>query len=247
MHLKAKRTGLMLSLGGDARRHQDAPVSARTILPSALGTVSHMKNNAMTSTLIAERQENGSSCIHTLACCRSATRWQSSPWVWCLFSASHRYRAASGSRQWWDCCSAGSSFGTMFLTSLGNQRPVADFLADLGKLLAMFVTVCRDQPGPFAAGATSVNHIRSQHQQYSSTAGMAVGLSYGYGLITAIVVGALLASHTLLGSRIVAELWRASTSSVTVTIGATLLSDTLSLVVYAICGVRRIRERFFDV
>ena len=41
--------------------------------------------------------------------------------------------------------------------------------------------------------------------------GTAVGLLFGYGLITAIVVGALLASHTLLGSRIVAEAWRAST------------------------------------
>jgi Kef-type K+ transport system membrane component KefB len=65
--------------------------------------------------------------------------------------------------------------------------------------------------------------------------GTAVGLLFGYGLITAIVVGSLLASHTLLGSRVVAELGANRLEPVTVTIGATLLSDTLSLVVFAIC------------
>jgi Kef-type K+ transport system membrane component KefB len=48
-------------------------------------------------------------------------------------------------------------------------------------------------------------------------------------------VGSLLASHTLLGSRIVAELGAQRLEPCTVTIGATLLSDTLSLSVFAIC------------
>jgi Kef-type K+ transport system membrane component KefB len=65
--------------------------------------------------------------------------------------------------------------------------------------------------------------------------GAAVGLGFGYGTITAIVVGALLASHTLLGSRVVAELGANRLEPVTVTVGATLLSDTLSLVLFAIC------------
>ena len=65
--------------------------------------------------------------------------------------------------------------------------------------------------------------------------GAAVGLGYGYGTITAIVIGSLLASHTLLGSRVVAERGANRLEPVTVTIGATLFSDTLSLVVFAIC------------
>jgi Kef-type K+ transport system membrane component KefB len=65
--------------------------------------------------------------------------------------------------------------------------------------------------------------------------GMAVGLVFGYGLIAAIIVGSLLASHTLLGSPIVARLGVNRREPITITVGATILSDTLSLVVFAIC------------
>jgi Kef-type K+ transport system membrane component KefB len=65
--------------------------------------------------------------------------------------------------------------------------------------------------------------------------GAAVALLFGYGAIAAVAVGSLLASHTLLGSRVVAELGANRLEPVIVTVGATLLSDTLSLVVFAIC------------
>ena len=48
------------------------------------------------------------------------------------------------------------------------------------------------------------------------------------------VVGSLLASHTLLGARVVAELGANRLEPVIVTVGATLLSDALALVVFAI-------------
>jgi Kef-type K+ transport system membrane component KefB len=64
---------------------------------------------------------------------------------------------------------------------------------------------------------------------------MAVGLVFGYGLITATVVGSLLASHTLLGAPIVARLGANRLEPVVITVGATVLSDTLSLIVFAIC------------
>jgi Kef-type K+ transport system membrane component KefB len=57
----------------------------------------------------------------------------------------------------------------------------------------------------------------------------------GYALIPAIVVGSLLASHTLLGMPIVRELGMSRLEPMIVTVGATVLSDTLSLVVFAIC------------
>ena len=130
---------------------------------------------------------------------------------------------------------SGVVVGPHVLGIFGEQRPIAEFLADLGKLLAMFV----------AGLEIDLAHFR-QVQRRSITFGLmttgfplllgtAVGLLFGYGLIAAIVVGSLLASHTLLGSRIVAELGANRLEPVTVTIGATLLSDTLSLVVFAIC------------
>ena len=62
-----------------------------------------------------------------------------------------------------------------------------------------------------------------------------MGLVFGYGLLAAIVVGSLLASHTLLGSSVVAQLGANRLEPIIVTVGATVLSDTLSLVVFAVC------------
>src|SRR5262249_53335288 len=65
--------------------------------------------------------------------------------------------------------------------------------------------------------------------------GTAVGLWFGYPVIPAIVIGSLLASHTLLGRPILADFGAARLEPVIVTSGATVMSDTLSLVVFAVC------------
>ena len=66
--------------------------------------------------------------------------------------------------------------------------------------------------------------------------GVAVGLRFGYQTIPAIVLGSLLASHTLLAPTIVRQLGETKLEPITVTVGATVISDTLSLIVYAICA-----------
>ena len=65
--------------------------------------------------------------------------------------------------------------------------------------------------------------------------GTPCGLAFRYPLIPAVVVGSLLASHTLLGLAIITRLGAARLEPIIVTIGATVLSDTLSLIVLAIC------------
>jgi Kef-type K+ transport system membrane component KefB len=65
--------------------------------------------------------------------------------------------------------------------------------------------------------------------------GTLLGLGFGYALILAIVVGSLLASHTLLSVPIVQRLGVIRLEPIVVTIGATVLSDTLSLIVFAVC------------
>jgi Kef-type K+ transport system membrane component KefB len=65
--------------------------------------------------------------------------------------------------------------------------------------------------------------------------GTLLGLGFGYALIPAIVVGSLLASHTLLSVPIVQRLGVIRLEPIVVTIGATVLSDTLSLIVFAVC------------
>lgn len=65
--------------------------------------------------------------------------------------------------------------------------------------------------------------------------GTAYGLAFSYGIIPAIVIGSLLASHTLLALPIVTRFGALGLEPVVVTIGATLVSDTLSLVIFGIC------------
>jgi Kef-type K+ transport system membrane component KefB len=65
--------------------------------------------------------------------------------------------------------------------------------------------------------------------------GTAVGFALGYTVIPAVVIGSLLASHTLLGLPVVDRLGLQSLEPVTVAVGATVISDTLSLVVFAVC------------
>jgi len=65
--------------------------------------------------------------------------------------------------------------------------------------------------------------------------GTAVGFLFGYAPIAAVVLGSLLASHTLVAFPIVARLGLTQRAPITITIGATVLSDTLSLIVFAVC------------
>ncbi len=113
---------------------------------------------------------------------------------------------------------------------------IADFFSDLGKLLLMFfagleidLTLFRQVRGrsiAFGLITTSIPLVF----------GTAVGLWFGYPPIAAVVLGSLLASHTLLGLPIITELGENHLEPVTVTVGATVMSDTLSLIVFAICA-----------
>jgi Kef-type K+ transport system membrane component KefB len=58
---------------------------------------------------------------------------------------------------------------------------------------------------------------------------------FGYAMIPAVVIGSLLSSHTLLALPIVTRFGALGLEPVVVTIGATLVADTLSLVVFGIC------------
>jgi Kef-type K+ transport system membrane component KefB len=130
---------------------------------------------------------------------------------------------------------SGVVVGPHVLNIFGEQRPIADFLADMGMLLAMFVTGLRIDLADVRQAQRRAILFGLSTSSLPFLLGTAVSLAFGYGLVPAIVVGTLLASHTLLGSRIVAELGANRLEPVTVTVGATLLSDTLSLVVFAIC------------
>lgn len=125
--------------------------------------------------------------------------------------------------------------GPHVLGLLGPKTPIADFFAELGKLLLMFFAgleidlvlfkQVRNRSIAFGLLTTAIPLLL----------GTGVGLWFGYRVVPAIVIGSLLASHTLLGLPIVTRLGVTRLEPVTIAVGATVLSDTLSLIVFAIC------------
>jgi len=129
----------------------------------------------------------------------------------------------------------GVALGPHVLGFFGEHRPIADFFAELGKLLLMFSAGLEIDIALF---------YRAQKRSiifgvFTTTVplvfGTFLGLGFGYALIPAIVVGSLLASHTLLSIPIVQRLGVIRLEPIVVTIGASVLSDTLSLIVFAVC------------
>jgi Kef-type K+ transport system membrane component KefB len=129
----------------------------------------------------------------------------------------------------------GVVLGPHVLGLFGKDRPVADFFAELGKLLLMFSAGLEIDVALFREARTRSIVFGLFTTMVPLLLGTIFGLSFRYSLIPAIVIGSLLASHTLLGLAIVTRLGVDRLEPVVVTLGATVLSDTLSLIVFAIC------------
>ncbi len=112
---------------------------------------------------------------------------------------------------------------------------IADFLADLGKLLLMFFVGLEIDLNQFAAQKARSIAFGLLTFALPMAAGTAAGLAFGYPAVSAILIGSLLASHTLIAFPIVTNAGLGSRPSVAVTVGATVLTDMLSLLVLAAC------------
>jgi len=130
---------------------------------------------------------------------------------------------------------SGILIGPYVLDIFGTVRPIADFMAELGKLLLMFFAGLEIDLALFRRARKKSIALGIATTVLPLLFGTAVGLIFGYAAIPAIVIGSLLASHTLLGLPVVSRLGLGASEPVTITVGATVMSDTLSLVVFAIC------------
>jgi len=130
---------------------------------------------------------------------------------------------------------AGILLGPHVLDIFGKERPIVDFMSELGKLLLMFYAGLEVDLTLFRQSRRKVTIFGILTTTFPLVLGTAVGLWFGYAAIPAIVLGSLLASHTLLGLPVVTELGANRLEPVTVASGATVMSDTLSLVVFAVC------------
>ncbi len=130
---------------------------------------------------------------------------------------------------------AGVLIGPFGLQLAPRHGEVVEFFAELGKLLLMFFA---------GLEIDLVQFNRTRHRSigfglltftFPLAAGFLVGFWSGYAWVGALVIGSLLASHTLIAFPIVEKLGKLRNEAVTVTIGATVFTDVAALLVLAIC------------
>lgn len=118
-----------------------------------------------------------------------------------------------------------------------QHAEVAGFFAELGKLLLMFFVGIEIDLRQFALERRRAFLFGVATFALPLVAGTAVGHAFGYPLVAAVLIGSLMASHTLIAFPMVAAAGLAGRPSVVVTVGATVLTDMLALLVLAACLV----------
>jgi Kef-type K+ transport system membrane component KefB len=130
---------------------------------------------------------------------------------------------------------AGVALGPSGLHTLPNAAPVAEFFAEIGKLLLMFFAGLEIDLRQFRRTGTRSLVFGLLTFSIPQVVGVAVSLLAGYGWLAAVLIGSLMASHTLLGFPIVQRLKLVTDEAVAVTIGGTVFATLASLVVLVVC------------
>ena len=135
---------------------------------------------------------------------------------------------------------AGVVFGGSGLGFLSSKSETMILLADIGKIYLMFVAGLEIDLEQFRRTRNRSLGFGFATFAIPLISGIIVGRVFGFGWNTAILIGSLLASHTLLAFPIVKRLGVVNDEAVTVTIGATIFTDIGALLVLAIClGVNK--------
>lgn len=130
---------------------------------------------------------------------------------------------------------AGVILGPSGLGLLDPDGEMEKLFSDLGKVYLMFVAALEIDLKEF-------NRSRDRSMIFGLLTfavpligGITLGRLTGFGWNSAILIGSLLASHTLLAYPIVMRLGVARDEAVTVTVGATIFTDIAALLVLAVC------------
>ncbi|HIK26296.1 MAG: cation:proton antiporter [Thermosynechococcus sp. Uc] len=135
---------------------------------------------------------------------------------------------------------AGVLLGPNGLQFLEHKSETIQLLSNIGKVYLMFVAGLEIDLSQFR---------RTRHRSavfgfftfiVPIITGIIIGRWFGFGWNSSLLIGSILASHTLLAYPIVRRLGVVQNEAVTITIGATIFTDTAALVILAICvGIHR--------
>ncbi|MBD1853868.1 cation:proton antiporter [Leptolyngbya sp. FACHB-711] len=130
---------------------------------------------------------------------------------------------------------AGVILGPNALRLLSNESETMHLLSDIGLVYLLFVAGLEIDLEQFRATKHRSAGFGFLTFLFPLLTGIAVGRVFGFGWNSSVLIGSLLASHTLLAYPIVSRLGLVNNEAVTVTIGATIFTDIGALLVLAIC------------
>ncbi|PZD72015.1 Na(+)/H(+)-K(+) antiporter GerN [Acaryochloris thomasi RCC1774] len=128
---------------------------------------------------------------------------------------------------------AGVIFGS--LGWLKSDSETMKLLSEMGKIYLMFVAGLEIDLEQFQRTRNRSLSFGLLTFAIPMVGGIAVGLLFNFGWLAAVLIGSLLASHTLLAYPIIQRLGVMADEAVTITVGATIFTDIGALLVLAIC------------
>ena len=130
---------------------------------------------------------------------------------------------------------AGVVLGSNGLGLLDAKSETMKLLSDIGKIYLMFVAGLEIDLEEFRKTKERSLGFGIATFIFPLLVGTAIARLFGMGWNASILIGSLLASHTLLGYPIVKRLGVVANEAITVTIGATIFTDIAALLVLAVC------------
>lgn len=129
----------------------------------------------------------------------------------------------------------GLAFGPRGLHLFRENGEVLMFFAILGKLLLLFFSGLDIELDELKRKIGKSLRLAAFSFVLPTVGGVLVGFLFGYGFLSALMVGILLSSHSIIAYPILVNLGLARRESVAVTVGATAITDIVSLILFAIC------------
>lgn len=130
---------------------------------------------------------------------------------------------------------AGIAFGPYGLNAFKHEAPVASALADMGRLFLFLLAGLEINIEDFRKKLVQSLSFGLATFVIPLAAGTAVARAFGYGWNSAVLIGSLLASHTILALPVISRLGLGQSGFVLITLGATMFTDIAALLVLGLC------------
>lgn len=130
---------------------------------------------------------------------------------------------------------AGIVLGPFGLSLLNTEDPIMQLLSDIGLLYLMFVAGLEIDMNEFQKMKYRAVGFGLLTFTVPLITGTSLGLVMGFSVVSAVLLGSLLASHSLLTYPIVSQYEVTRNPAVITTLGATIFTDISALIVLAIC------------